>query len=105
MSLITKDQLEIEIEKVKNGITTVTTTTGFTFDDEGLTVTKTGSEMSTQVTEDGMTISRSGTQVLVVDNQGVQATNLTANTFLILAGITRFEAYGDHIGCFWIGGG
>ena len=102
---ITKDQLEIEIEKVKNGITTVTTTTGFTFDDEGLTVTKTGSEMSTQVTEDGMTISRSGTQVLVVDNQGVQATNLTANTFLILAGMTRFEACGDHIGCFWIGGG
>ena len=101
---VTKDQLEIAIEKVRNGITTVTTTTGFTFDEEGLTVIKTGSEMTTQVTEDGMTISRSGAQVLVVDNLGVQATNLTAKTFLILSDKARFEPYGDYIGCFWIGG-
>lgn len=83
----------------------VTTKTGFTFDDEGLTVSKTGSEMTTQVTEDGMTVSRSGTQVLVVDNQGVEATNLHAKTFLILAGKARLEPYGaDRMGCFWIGG-
>ena len=68
-------------------------------------MSKTGSEMSTQVTEDGMTVSRSGTQVLVVNNQGVQATNLNANTYLIIGGKARFEPYGaDRIGCFWIGG-
>lgn len=103
---MTSDQVEIAIEKkLAQGVDSVTTTTGFTFDEQGLTVSKTGSEMTTQVTEDGMTISRSGTQVLVVDNQGVQATNLHANTFLIIGGKARFEKYGaDRIGCFWIGG-
>ena len=103
---LTSDQVEIAIEKkLAQGVDTVTTKTGFTFDDEGLTVSKTGSEMTTQVTEDGMTVSRSGTQVLVVDNQGVEATNLHAKTFLILAGKARLEPYGaDRMGCFWIGG-
>lgn len=103
---LTSDQVEIAIEKkLAQGVDSVTTTTGFTFDDEGLTVSKTGSEMTTQVTEDGMTVSRSGTAVLVANNQGVQATNLNANTFLIIAGKARFEKYGDNrIGCFWIGG-
>lgn len=103
---LTSDQVEIAIEKkLAQGVDSVTTKTGFTFDDVGLTVSKTGSEMTTQVTEDGMTISRSGTQVLVVDNQGVEAYNLHAKTFLILAGKARLEPYGaDRMGCFWIGG-
>ena len=103
---LTSDQVEIAIEKkLAQGVDTVTTKTGFTFDDVGLTVSKTGSEMTTQVTEDGMTISRSGTQVLLVDNQGVEAYNLHAKTFLILAGKARLEPYGaDRMGCFWIGG-
>lgn len=103
---MTSDQVDIAIEKkLSSGVESVTTTTGFTFDEVGLTVNKTGSEMTTQVTEDGMTVSRSGTQVLVANNQGVQATNLNANTFLIIGGKARFEKYGaDRIGCFWIGG-
>ena len=103
---LTSDQVEIAIEKkLAQGVDSVTTKTGFAFDDEGLTVSKTGSEMTTQVTEDGMTVSRSGTQVLVVDNQGVEAYNLHAKTFLILAGKARLEPYGaDRMGCFWIGG-
>ena len=103
---LTSDQVEIANEKkLAQGVDTVTTKTGFTFDDVGLTVSKTGSEMTTQVTDDGMTISRSGTQVLLVDNQGVEATNLHAKTFLILAGKARLEPYGaDRMGCFRIGG-
>lgn len=103
---LTPEQVDIVIDqKLAQGVETVRTSTGFTFDEEGLTVSKTGSEMSTQVTENGMTISRSGTEVLVVDNQGVQATNLNANTFLIIGGKARFEKYGaGRIGCFWIGG-
>lgn len=103
---LTSDQVEIAIEeKLSQGVETVKTATGFTFDADGLTVSKSGSEMTTQVTEDGMTVSRSGSEVLVANNQGVQATNLNANTFLIIAGKARFEEYGaDRIGCFWIGG-
>ena len=103
---LTPEQVDIVIDqKLAQGVETVRTSTGFTFDEEGLTVSKTGSEMTTQVTEDGMTVSRSGSEVLVANNQGVQATNLNANTFLIIAGKARFEEYGaDRIGCFWIGG-
>lgn len=103
---LTPEQVDIAIDKkISQGVNSVTTTTGFTFDEYGLTVSKTGSQMTTQVTENGMTISRSGTEVLVVNNEGVVATNLHADTFLIIAGKARFEKYGNNrIGCFWIGG-
>ena len=104
-AVASKSDLDDLKDIVNQGVDHVTTTTGFTFDEQGLTVNKTGSEMITQVTEDGMTISRSGTQVLVVNNQGVQATNLNANTYLIIGGRSRFENFGDnYTGCFWIGG-
>ena len=103
---LTSDQVEIAIEKkLAQGVDSVTTKTGFTFDDEGLTVSKTGSEMTTRVTEDGRAVGRGGPQVLVVDSQGVEATNLHAKTFLNLAGKARLEPYGvDRMGCVWIGG-
>ncbi|OUN16991.1 hypothetical protein, partial [Pseudoflavonifractor sp. An85] len=54
---LTSDQVNIAIEKkLSEGVETVKTATGFTFDEEGLTVSKTGSEMSTKVTEDGMEV-------------------------------------------------
>ena len=103
---LTPEQVDIAIEqKLADGVETVKTATGFTFDEEGLTVSKTGSEMTTQITEDGMTVRRNNDQVLVADSQGVQATNLHANTYLIIGGKTRLEAYGtNRVTCFWIGG-
>lgn len=103
---MTSEQVNIAIEqKLADGVETVKTATGFTFDEEGLTVSKTGSEMTTQITEDGMTVRRNNDQVLVADSQGVQATNLHANTYLIIGGKTRLEAYGtNRVACFWIGG-
>lgn len=103
---LTPEQVDIAIEqKLADGVETVKTATGFTFDEEGLTVSKTGSEMTTQITEDGMTVRRNNDQVLVADSQGVQATNLHANTYLIIGGKTRLEAYGaNRVACFWIGG-
>lgn len=102
---ITPEALTIEISKaLDNGINKVTTSTGFKFDEEGLTVSKTDSELSTQITEDGMTISRDTTEVLVVDNVGVKATNLHADTYLFIGRNSRFEDYdsGSRTGCFWI---
>lgn len=113
-SKVSATEVEIIVqETVKDGITSVTTETGFTFDKDGMTIEKTGSEMSTQVTEDGMTISRSGDVVLTVNNTGVQAANLHATTYLIIGGTSRFEDYEDETnywsntkrtGCFWIYG-
>lgn len=103
---LTSDQVNIAIEKkLEEGVETVKTSTGFTFDEQGLTVSKSGSEMTTQITEDGMSVSRNNDQVLVANSQGVQATNLHANTYLIISERARLEAYGtDRVACFWIGG-
>lgn len=105
---ITADDVRLEVQsQLDNGIDKITTNTGYTFDDEGLTVSKTGSEMTTQITEDGMTVSRDNTALLTANNAGVVATNLHANTYLWIGKYSRFEDYdaeGSRTGCFWVGG-
>ena len=105
---ITAEDVRIEVQsQLDNGIDKITTNTGYTFDDEGLTVSKTGSEMTTQITEDGMTVSRDNTALLTANNAGVVATNLHANTYLWIGKYSRFEDYeanGARTGCFWVGG-
>lgn len=105
-AMITSDSVQLQIqEAMKTGTSAVTTTTGFTFNEEGLKISKTGSEMSTQITEDGMTVSRNETKVLVCDNVGVSARNLHASTYLTVGGRSRFENYeANRTGCFWVGG-
>ena len=103
---ITDEELNISIQEViNNGVSQVTTSTGFKFDDEGLTVSKTDSEISTQITEDGMQVFKNNEAVLTANNVGVDARNLHATTYLIIGTNSRFENYGDNrTGCFWIGG-
>jgi hypothetical protein len=103
---MTAEDVTIKInEELSNGVDKITTTTGFTFDDIGLTIEKSGSEMSTQITEDGMTVFRDAEAVLVANNEGVKAEDLHATTYLIVGNHSRFEDYGDsRTGCFWIGG-
>lgn len=98
-------QIAIETEMEK-GVDKVTTATGFTFNDEGLHIEKTGSEMRTLITEDGMTVYRNNEAVLNANNVGVDAINLHATTYLIIGNNSRFEDYenGTRTGCFWIGG-
>ena len=99
------DAVTIAIEtEMSKGASKVATSTGFTFDDTGLTVSKSDSEISTQITEDGMTISKSGEEVLVADNQGVRAEDLHATTYLIIGNNSRIEDWGGRTACFWIGG-
>ena len=105
---MTSDEIKFEISKILDqGVTSVTTTTGFTFNDEGLTVSKSGSEMTTTITEDGMIVYRDDTEMLTADNQGVHAINLTATQYLVVGKNSRFEDYTkddeERTGCFWIG--
>lgn len=103
---MTAEDVTIAIQtELNNGVDKVTTTTGFTFNEEGLTVSKSGSEMTTQITEDGMVVYRDSQAVLTADNTGVNAENLHATTYLIIGKNSRFEDYDDNrTGCFWIGG-
>lgn len=105
---ITSDDLKIEIEKQlqeSGSVNKVVTTTGFTFNEDGLNISKSGSEMTTIITEDGMTVYRDNTAMLIANNQGVDALNLRATSYLIIGTNSRFEDYGyNRTGCFWIGG-
>lgn len=95
-----------------NGVDKVSTTTGYTFNQEGLTIEKTNKEMSTQITEDGMTIYRdkgkdTEEKRLIANSTGVYAYDLHAKTYLIVGESSRFEDYTKNgkkrTGCFWVG--
>lgn len=109
-SSMTAEQINIAIKsELSNGVTKVETSTGYTLDENGLTVSKTGSEMTTNIDEDGMSVYRGDVEVLTANNEGVTAYNLHAKTYLIVGSSSRFEDYekdGElRTGCFWIGGG
>lgn len=105
---MTQDQINILIQQqLANNVNSVTTTTGFTFNADGLTIEKSGNEMKTQIDEDGMTIFKDNQEVLTVNNTGVDAYNLKATTYLIIGNETRFEKFnhkmrGTGVGCFWL---
>lgn len=106
---VTSEDLTIEISKaMEEGAKKVVTTTGYTFNEDGLLIEKSGKELSTRLTEDGMTIYKNSSEILVVNNAGVNAQDLHATTYLIIGQTSRFEDYnsdkGKRTGCFWIGG-
>lgn len=89
---------------INEGADSITTTTGFTFNEDGLNISKSDNEINTQITEDGMSIYRNNDEILVANNLGVQAEDLHATTFLIIGNNSRFEDYNkNRTGCFWIG--
>lgn len=97
--------LQIDIQTIKEqGANKVITSTGYTFNEEGLTISKSNSDISTQITENGMTVRNATTELLTANSDGVSATDLHARTYLIIGDRSRFENYGtSRTGCFWIG--
>lgn len=105
---VTADEVNIQItEALDKGVSSVTTTTGFEFGADGLNISKTGSEMSTLITEDGMTVNKDNEEMLKANNEGVVARNLHANTYLFIGEHSRLEDYETlgkmRTGCFWVG--
>lgn len=102
---MTAEDVSISIQTALDaGIERVTTSTGFTFNEEGLHISKSNSEVTTSITEDGMIVYRNDDAVLTADNLGVRAEDLHATTFLIVGDNSRFEDFdGTRTGCFYIG--
>lgn len=93
---------------LEQGVDKVVTSVGFSFDDAGLLISKSGSPMSTVIDEDGMDVKYNDEERLIANSDGVDAYNLHARTFLILGDNSRFENYikgtsTKQTGCFWIG--
>lgn len=105
---LTPNDVRIEIEKVvqeQGEINSVTTATGYVFNESGLNISKADSEINTIISEDGMKIIKDTDTVLTANNTGVDAKNLHATTYLIVGVNSRFEDYDNNsrTGCFWIG--
>lgn len=94
-------------QRMASGVDQVVTATGFRFDNNGLNISKTGEEMESLIDNTGMYVKRSGETVLSANNNGVDAVNLHAKTYLIIGadnGRSRIEDYGeDRTGVYWIG--
>ena len=103
--LMDSDSVDIKISQAIEGIDSFETSTGYTFDENGLNIHKEGEEMHNTLDNKGMYVRRGSTNVLVADNDGVNAINLTARQYLIIGNNARFEDYsGSRTACFYIGG-
>ena len=102
-------QSEFNIAVSNMSVDHVVTSTGYTFDDDGLTINKTGQEMKNLLDNTGMYVTRSNEEVLSANNNGVTAINLSAKQYLIIGNNSRFENYSNgtdnkRTACFYIGG-
>lgn len=94
----TNNEISITIQELADrGVSEVTTTTGFTFNAEGLTIYETGKDIENKLNNEGMQVSRiSGDEsipILTADTDGVDALNLRSRQFLIIGDNSRFENY------------
>lgn len=103
------DAVNIAIkEQMANGVDRVETETGYKFDSDGLSISKSGEQMANLLDNTGMYVTRSGDEILTANHKGVTAVNLHAKDYLIVGegnGRSRFEDYEIlRTGCFWVGG-
>lgn len=106
--IVTAEYVETLVSQKISGIDGVKTTAG-RFDEHGLTISKSDSNTTTLIDDDGVDVSSNGEKVLVADSNGVNALNLTARQYFIVGKYSRFEDYDNgtdsrRTGCFFIGG-
>lgn len=109
----TSSDISIIVQDILNtGVDSVTTTTGYTFNADGLTIYKSGEDIINLVNNEGIHVSRitgeTEEAILTADDEGVDALNLTARQYLIVGQNSRFEDYDNgtdarRTACFFIG--
>lgn len=107
--MIDSDSVDIKISEAVGNIDSVETSTGYTFDKNGLNIHREGDAMHNTLDNTGMYVRRDGDDVLTANNEGVNAINLKSRQFLIVGSNARFEDYSDGTGsrrtaCFYVGG-
>lgn len=101
----TAESLSIEIGSISTiGVDRVKTSTGFTFDENGLDISKTGEEMHNFIDNEGVYVKRNDEEVLGADASGVRAENITVRNYLVIGKNSRIEDYkNNRTGIFYIG--
>lgn len=102
------DGLNILVQSIiENGVDKVKTTMGYTFNDDGMRIKKSGEEIENRLDHTGMYVSRSDENVLTANADGVNAINITVRQYLSV-GHSRFERFTrgsdtKRTACFWVG--
>lgn len=101
----TAEALQLQVQTVQTqGVSRVTTETGFTFDDQGLQIRKTGSDLIHRMDHRGMQVLRGAQTLLQADENGVQATDVQVNNYLLVGDHARFENHGENrTACYFVG--
>lgn len=94
----TAQQLQVRIEQ---GVGEVTTSTGYTFGADGLTVARAGTQMSNRLDHTGMFVERAGKVILEASAKGVRAVDVQVENYLHI-GSARFEDYGNRTACYYV---
>ena len=100
---LTKDEFNVRLQEEGVG------GQNFKFNREGLRFTdinpNSNKEVETLINNEGMQVFADGEEKLSASDEGVNAVDLRASTYLIIGKNSRFEDYnGNRTGCFWIGG-
>lgn len=102
------DSVAIRVGKVESdGVSKVTTAAGYTFNENGLKISKEGQPITNLLNNEGMYVKYGGANMLVADKNGVMAKDVTTKNYLIVGEHARFEDYTDgsdanRTACFWI---
>ncbi len=103
-------KLSLRLSQIEQqGTHTVTTSTGYRFDGEGLWISKSGEEMENKLDNTGMYVRRSGQVILQANNRGVEAADVTVRNYLTIGDNARLEDYSSgtdafRTACFFVGG-
>lgn len=103
---ISASDLTITVQReIANGVSSIRTNTGYTFDDNGLNISKEGEEMNNTLDNTGMFVKRDNDEVLGADATGVRTENLKVRKYLEMGLNSRFEDYKQvRTACFFVGG-
>ena len=105
LTTLTQDSqgLKLQVQTLtEEGVDRVVTSTGYSFSEEGLRISRGGLEMENLLDHTGMQVVRNGQVILQADNRGVKARDVQVENYLILGSHARLEDYGDGTACFYI---
>lgn len=89
-------ELSVQVQTITDqGVGSVTTSTGYTFDENGLRIAKSGQEMENLLDNTGMYVTRGDETILQANAAGVQAVDVTVRNYLVIGSHARFEDYTD----------
>ena len=103
--------LTVQVQSIlDNGVDKIKTGMGYTFNDDGLKISREGSEIENKLDHTGMYVSRRGENVLQATADGVKAVDITVKNYLVVGSHARFEDYKDttsrnRTACFYLEGG